>query len=415
MLKKLIIKNSWIVIALAVMGCGAENTMIVTEVPETQPSEEAVPEVIEELTSEAEDMPATISEVTEEPTSEIADTPLPEEKEDPGADEAEWLSDWQENHTRVKGIYVTGPVAGSSKMDELIELIDETDLNAVVIDLKNDMGEITYSAGENKSYISDIDALIAKLKDHGIYTIARIVCFKDPVFAENSPEQALLKGDGKPVTDGAGNAWVNPCDKVVWEHIATYAEAAGEAGFDEIQFDYVRFPVGTDADQADYGIELDENTKTEILTEFFDYMTERLHSHRIIVGADLFGTVIGSDIDKKLVGQDYLLIIRQIDVVSPMIYPSHYASGSFGLSVPDAYPYDTVYSALKNASEVAEETDGERLAVVRPWLQAFTATWVKGHIEYKKAQINEQIRAVTDAGYEEWILWNASNKYGSYK
>lgn len=356
------------------------------------------------LDESASDTEATDTETSDEEAEETSDTT-----------DMTWLSDWKSDHPKVKGLYITGPIAGSSSMDSIIELIDDTDLNAVVIDLKNDDGEITITTGDNRGYISDIGALMEKLDEHDIYTIARIVCFKDPVFAEGSPAQALLKADGTPIVDGHGIAWVNPCDKEVWDHIASAAELAGEVGFDEVQFDYVRFPVGSDADAAVYGIELNEDTKKQTITEFFEYMTERLHESRIVVGADLFGTIIRSDVDAKNVGQSFPDIITMIDVVSPMIYPSHYGPGSFGLDVPDANPHDTIYAALTQTKEIEEASEKEVTAVVRPWLQSFTATWVDGHISYEKKEIDAQIKAVYDAGYDEWILWNASNKYENYR
>lgn len=410
-----------------VIGCGGQekkDTDAVTEA-EGQQEEEAGTQQEETSDTDTDDGsdPEDIKEgMTEETSEEESEENIDETLDD--ADEEEpyddtWLVSWRDDHPKVKGIYVTGSTAGSSAMDDLIELIDETELNAVVIDLKNDEGEITVTTEEKRSYINDVETIMDKLKEHDIYTIARIVCFKDPAFAEKEPEHALMKADGTNVCDGAGNAWVNPCDEAVWDHIATAAELAGDLGFEEIQFDYVRFPVGTDAEQAVYGIELNEETKKETITKFINYMTERLHKKKLIVGADLFGTVIRSEVDSKNVGQNFPAIISNIDVVSPMIYPSHYGPGAFGNDVPDANPYDTIYGALSETKEVEENTKAENedgyTAVVRPWLQCFTASWVEGHISYDKPQIDRQIQAVYDAGYEEWILWNASNKYGSYK
>ena len=141
-------------------------------------------------------------------------------------------------------------------------------------------------------------------------------------------------------------------------------------------------------------------------------MKENLRGNAV-VGADLFGTVIGSEIDKERVGQNYKQLGETVDVLCPMVYPSHYANGVFGLSVPDAYPYETVYAALSDSVSELSETPEEKRAVVRPWLQSFTATWVDGHISYNGDQIRAQIQAAYDAGYDEWILWNASNRYSS--
>lgn len=319
----------------------------------------------------------------------------------------------------VRGIYVTGPVAGSERMNDLITLVDATGLNTMVIDVKNDDGEITWKMetdsveemGNGVAYIRDIGALMETLKEHNIYTIARIVCFKDPVFAQNHSNCALRKPDGGFVTDAYGLAWVNPYDEEVWAYLTEIAQAAAEAGFDEVQFDYVRFPIGSDADAADYKVDMTDYTKEQAISGFLSYASERLHEKGVVVTADVFGTVIGSQTDIERVGQNYAELGKRVDVLSPMVYPSHYGPGVFGFDVPDAHPYDTVYQALMMSQKVLGQDAGEECAAVRPWLQAFTATWVNGHISYEAEQIQEQIQAVYDAGYEEWILWNATCRY----
>ncbi|MGN1148916.1 MAG: putative glycoside hydrolase [Lachnospiraceae bacterium] len=324
-----------------------------------------------------------------------------------------------DDRPKVKGIYVTGPMAGSGGFEELLTLVDETELNAMVIDVKNDNGEITYqmdqetaaSMGACISYIRDMDGFMSRLKEHGVYTIARIVCFKDPYLAKNYPELALTKPDGTPVVDGNGLAWVNPYEEEVWEYLVDVAKAAAEMGFDEIQFDYVRFPIGSDAEAADYGVDMAVYTKQQAITGFLNYAAEELHSVGVPVTADVFGTIIGSQTDVEQVGQDYAALGEVLDVVCPMVYPSHYGNNVFGLSVPDAQPYETVFAAMTGSAEVLAAIPEEQRAVVRPWLQAFTATWVDGHTSYGGEQIRAQIQAVYDAGYEEWILWNASNRY----
>lgn len=330
-------------------------------------------------------------------------------------------NEWKANHQKVRGIYVTGPMAGSAAMDNLITLVDETELNAMVIDVKNDDGNITYKmnldsareTGACVNYISDMEGLMAKLKEHHIYTIARVVCFKDPYLAAAKPELALKKPDGTPVTDANGLAFVNPYCEEAWEYIVDVAIAASELGFDEIQFDYVRFPIGADADAADYGVDLNTYTKEQAITGFLSYAAERFGEENIVFGADVFGTIIGSETDVERVGQNYRTLGETVDVLSPMVYPSHYANGVFGLDVPDAHPYETVLAALQGSGKELETIGEADRAVVRPWLQSFTATWVDGHIPYEGEEIRQQIQAVHDAGYEEWILWNASNRYSA--
>ena len=340
-------------------------------------------------------------------------------------------ADRMEGRTKVKGIYVTGPKAGSAGMEDLIRLVEETELNAMVIDVKNDEGNVTFRLTNEEitqdipvldriaemqagvRYIRDIQTLMQELKDHNIYTIARIVCFKDPILAAAQPELALMKPDGKPVMDANGLAWVNPYRQEVWEYLTELAEMAADLGFDEIQYDYVRFPVGSDADAADYGVDMEAYPKQQAIQDFLAYAGDRLHEKGCVVTADVFGTIIGSETDVQTVGQDYTALGQTVDAISPMVYPSHYANGVFGLKVPDANPYETVSAAMQGSVEELQGIPEAQRAVVRPWLQAFTATWVPGHISYNGTQIREQIQAVYDAGYEEWILWNAANRYSS--
>ena len=360
---------------------------------------------------------------------------------------------------KVKGIYVTGAMAGTSNMDSLIDLVDRTELNAMVIDVKNDEGHVVYEMdselvediGAVKKYISDMPGLIRKCKEHGIYLIARIVAFKDPFLAENRVDLALHDKDGKVFRDKSGLAWVNPYSREVWDYLLEIARQAAAAGFDEIQFDYIRFSTDSGMAKVDFGPEALGRDKEQAITEFTAYAAKELHGLGVPVSADVYGIIIDSKLDASIVGQDYYEMAKYLDYISPMVYPSHYGPGNLGLAVPDAQPYETIYRSMnasrkvlagmgreKEAGQVSgngvsdngisgnglPEREGavsensislspnpEIRANVRPWLQDFTATWVKGHIPYGPDEIRAQIQAVYDAGYEEWILWNASNRY----
>ena len=403
-------------------GCGTDNEIALagTEVIgiEAMAAEEST-----ELTAIGENVPAGNTESATAGDTEQTDAASGIE----GTQGQEAQLPWQEQttadrmagRTKVKGIYVTGPKAGSGGMEDLIRLVDETELNAMVIDVKNDEGNLTFRLTNEEipqdipvldrisemqagiRYIRDIQTMMQELKDHNIYTIARIVCFKDPILAAAQPELALTKPDGKPVTDANGLAWVNPYRQEVWEYLTELAEMAADLGFDEIQYDYVRFPVGSDADAADYGVDMEAYPKRQAIQDFLSYAGDRLHEKGCVVTADVFGTIIGSETDVQTVGQDYTALGQTVDAISPMVYPSHYANGVFGLKVPDAHPYETVSAAMQGSAEELQEIPEAERAVVRPWLQAFTATWVPGHISYNGTQIREQIQAVYDAGYEE--------------
>lgn len=316
----------------------------------------------------------------------------------------------------VRGIYISGPVAGDPYMDTLLELIDQTELNAVVIDVKNDEGNLTYrpesgtavEIGACVRYISDLPGLVSRLKDHGVYTIARIAAFKDPVLARARPELALRYRNGKAVSESGALAWVNPYDPEVWSYLEEIALSAADVGFDEVQFDYVRFPTGKSMDQVDFGPSAEGLEKTDAVAGFLEQVTASLHGRGVLVSADVFGTVISNRTDALLVGQDYAKLAEIVDYVCPMIYPSHYAAGAFGLDIPDQAPYETIYAALSQSKALLA---GNQQAGVRAWLQDFTATWVPGHLEYGPEELRAQIQAVSDAGYTDWLLWNGKNQY----
>lgn len=364
---------------------------------------------------------------------------------------------------RVKGIYVTGAMAGTSNMDNLIALVDRTELNTMVIDVKNDEGRVVYDMdsalvreiGAVKEYVSDMPGLIRKCKEHGIYLIARIVAFKDPFLAENRQDLALTDKNGNIFRDKSGLAWVNPYKREVWDYLLEIARQAASVGFDEIQFDYIRFSTDAGMSKVDFGEEALEQDKEDVITEFTIYAAQELHDMGVPLSADVYGVIIDSKLDASIVGQNYYEMAKHLDYISPMVYPSHYGPGNLGLAVPDAQPYETIFRSMKTSRKVlagmgreaenmqvsGNDVSGNSIsgnsisennasgksmdaadpkdlvpnqeirADVRPWLQDFTATWVKGHIRYGPEEIRAQIQAVYDAGYEEWILWNASNRY----
>ncbi len=320
---------------------------------------------------------------------------------------------------KVKGIYVSGPVAGTDRMDELIALVEETELNTLVIDIKNDEGRVTYKMQSDRvleidagvRYIPDIEELVRKCKEKNIYLIARIVAFRDPYLAEQKPELAVKTKSGEVFRDEKGLAWVNPYKKEVWEYLVEIAAEAANAGFDEVQFDYIRFSTDIAEQEADYGPEAANVSKIEVITDFTEYLYEELSPLGVYVAADVFGTVIDNETDQKIVGQDYAKMAAHLDYICPMIYPSHYYSGSYGIPVPDAEPYRTIYEASSASVKALDTVPEEERAKVRVWLQSFTAKWVEGHISYGPAQIRAQIKGAYHAGYEEWILWNASMNY----
>lgn len=325
--------------------------------------------------------------------------------------------------TKVKGVYLSAYVAGTqTMMDNIIAQIDATEINTVVIDVKNDNGRVTFSMespivselGSVERIIPDIQSLMATLKAHNIYTIARIVAFRDPYLPEQRPEWGLKLADGSLYRDRNGLAWVNPYKREVWDYLVEVGIGAHEAGFDEVQFDYIRFCTERGINDVVYD-EADTGglSRTQIITEFVQYAYEKLSEAGVYVAADVFGAIIGGGIDSDSVGQSYGDMAASLDYICPMIYPSHYGNGNFGIQYPDTQPYDTILAALQGSKADLRSyaRNGEHQATVRPWLQDFTASYLENYIEYGEEEVRAQIQAVYDAGYDEWMLWSAACKY----
>ena len=320
----------------------------------------------------------------------------------------------------VKGIYVTGPFAGHANMENLIQLADDSELNAMVIDIKNDEGIVTYKMeepmvqelGADVNYITDLPGLVQRLKEKNVYLIARIVAFKDPLLASKRPDLCIQRRDGGVFVDKNGLAWVNPYRREVWDYLMAVAKQAAAVGFDEIQFDYIRFPTEITDEEADYGEEALEKSKTDVITEFTAFAYGALSPLGVKVSADVFGTVIDNEEDALIVGQDYQAMAEHLDYICPMIYPSHYNDGVYGLAHPDLQPYETIRAALQaSADSLAGIPEETKKAEVRPWLQDFTATWLDVYQDYGPEQLRQQIQAVYDSGCTEWLLWNAKCSY----
>lgn len=326
---------------------------------------------------------------------------------------------------KVKGIYVNTAFLGRKNgnshyptIDELIELCDTTELNAMVIDVKDDTGYILYNTQNERirnakgvsSYIADLPAFVAKLKEHGIYCIARVVTFKDMVMTKANPNMAVKNKDGSIFVDGDGSAWLNPYDESVRQYLMDIAEEVSNAGFDEIQFDYLRLSSSSKLDSADFGPIPEGMTKIDAVTEFVKYACEKLKRKGVFVSGDVFGTIINSVGDGERIGQNYVTLSRYLDYICPMTYPSHYALNYGGLKYPDKKPFQLLLMEMRSSQKklsVIEE--GYHKAEVRPWLQDFTASYLGGnsYMVYGPKEVRAQISAVYSAGYEEWLLWNA--------
>lgn len=327
-----------------------------------------------------------------------------------------------EKRDPIKGLYVTAHTAASKRMDDIIEIANTTEVNAVVIDVKSDDGWVTIDTdnalateigSDTAPTLKNARELIKKLKENDIYTIARIVCFKDPYLARNKQQYAIKNPDGSLWTY-RGIPWLNPYETDTWSYIVDVAKTAAEVGFDEIQFDYIRFESSSQLWNLDLGPVSKEKDRMTIITEFVDYALDELEPYGVEVSADVFGVIINSKIDSKNLGQNYLEMAKRLDVICPMVYPSHYGPGHYGTNTPDLYPYQVINGSMEDSAEVLNTIpEGENRATVRPWLQAFTASWL-GNGNYKSygpKEMREQIQGAYDAGLEEWIFWNAASRY----
>jgi hypothetical protein len=319
----------------------------------------------------------------------------------------------------VKGIYATAHSAGGGRFASLVKLLDDTELNAMVIDVKDDSGWITYKTGNpdleamgtSNNFISDMPKVMSTLKAHNIYPIGRIVVFKDTILAKKKPELSFINPDGTLWTNGNKDAFVNPYSKEVWDYNITVAKEAVKAGFKEIQFDYVRFPEGFEKRADIMKYTKDERQRIAAVAEFVKYAKEQLEPLGVRVSVDIFGYAASVPAAEGI-GQDFEKISANVDVICPMIYPSHYSTGWFKQKVPDASPFATIAGAMVDTNKKLGPIEKKGLKpVIRPWIQDFTATWVPGHIKYGKAEVDAQIKALRDNGVNEYLLWNAGNSY----
>lgn len=312
-----------------------------------------------------------------------------------------------------KGIYLTSYTAESKRADELLELIKRTELNTVVIDVKNYTGRIAFDTdselinelGSEKISINNIEELVNKFHEQGIYTIARIVVFEDNYLPRERPDLALKKSDGSLWQDFKGLTWLDPASKEVWDYNIALAREAVKIGFDEINLDYIRFPSDGDISQIRYPFWDVETPKREVIRQFFEYFSQKLRPMGVYLSADLFGLTLTSTTDLNI-GQWLEYAGLYFDYICPMVYPSHYPEGYEGFSNPAAHPYEVIYDSLVIGMGRLASVSGENVAKLRPWLQDFDMG-----ADYDAKMINLQKQAVYDAGAYGWLLWNPKNIY----
>ena len=319
----------------------------------------------------------------------------------------------------IKAIYATSWSASSKKkMDYLIDLIKTTELNAIVIDIKDYSGLVLYDI-DNKDVekynakevrIRRLNVLIRRLHDEGIYVIARQTMFQDPALAKARPDLAVIDNrTGKTWEDRKKISWVDPASKEVWDYNIAIAKDASSRGFDEINFDYIRFPSDGKLSAMSFPFyDIDTQYKKDVIKLFFGYL--RSNTTGITISADLFGltTVNNDDLGIGQVIEDAYL---NFDYIAPMVYPSHYSNGFNGYASPAEYPYEVVNYSMEKANErlqaLASTTGSDSLGKLRPWIQDFDLG-----AEYTASMVRKQIQGTYDAGVNTgWMLWNPRNNY----
>src|SRR5213596_2115794 len=319
----------------------------------------------------------------------------------------------------IKGLYVNAWAFGSPKLWRLVRLADETEINAFVVDVKDDTGCLLYPStvptaeqiGANTCVrAKDARARLDTLAAHGIYAIARIVVAKDPRLAERKPAWSVKDRDtGGLWRDRINIAWVDAYNDSVWIYAAQLAKEAASMGFREVQFDYVRFPDEPRERMATaiFPSRRAGVSQRESVREHVALLKDRLKPAGVPVTFDIFGLTASVTTGDLGIGQVWEDFVSVADVVLPMVYPSHYYRGAFGYAWPNGQPYHVVHSALTDALKRSQPLPGS--AEIRPFLQAFTLG--RRLPRYTPFEIREQIRAAEDLGITSWVLWNPRSVY----
>jgi len=315
----------------------------------------------------------------------------------------------------VKAVYMSSWVAGSPEIRKtMIKLIEETELNAVIIDVKDSTGRVAFvmedpivkNTGSYEKRIGDVENLIDILHEKNIYVIARIAAFQDPYLANKRPDiSPFRKSDGKLWKDYKGLAWVEPASEEVWDYLVAIGKESYNVGFDELNFDYIRFP--SDGNMAEIRYRFYDSaqlTKAEQMRRFFEYLNKELKPLGVPLSADLFGMTMTNSDDLNI-GQVLENTLPYFDFVAPMVYPSHYPTGFHGYKNPASVPYEIIKISMDEGVRraVIASTSPNKL---RPWLQDFDLG-----ATYTADMVRAQMKATYDSGLNSWMLWDPSNKY----
>ncbi|HLK13299.1 MAG TPA: putative glycoside hydrolase [Fimbriimonadaceae bacterium] len=317
----------------------------------------------------------------------------------------------------VRGIYLTAWSAGSKKKRAAVyAMLKNTQLNSVVIDVR-DTGEMYFKTGiklataakANDIAVTDAPKLMRELAEHKVYPIARVACFRDNMVPKKFPGRAVQVAGGKVWRDRSGHSWLDPYNKDNWDYIAATVDYALDIGFPEIQLDYVRFPSeGKSRTQRFPGQKKYPDAKAkpeDVIASFADFISQRVRARHAVVSADIFG-IISSTKGDEGIGQELEKVAKPFDVISPMVYPSHFAAGEYGIKYPVAEPYQILSKSLADYKKRLPKT------AIRPWLQDFSLREPgQPLVHYGVTEIQAEIKAAHDSGYDDFLMWNAANRY----
>ncbi|HEX6573425.1 MAG TPA: putative glycoside hydrolase [Gemmatimonadaceae bacterium] len=316
----------------------------------------------------------------------------------------------------VRGLYVNRWVALGRKIWQLIDLAKTTEVNALVIDVKDDRGFVLYNsrvplaveigADTNQAMSKTrLKAILDSMNKYHVYPIARIVVAKDPLLASKKLGWAIKRRDNlQPWLDKNGKPWLDPHNREVWQYAGDLAREAYDMGFSEVQFDYVRFPDEKRlVNEATYPL-ANGRVRAQVIREQLGFVRQYLKPLKMPMTIDVFG-LTATDTTDMGIGQRWEMFVDQADVVLPMVYPSHFAPGTYKLGNPNAHPYATIDHAMKDAKR--RSANIRDAAKIIPWYQDFTL----GPPHYYAEQIRAQKKAGYDNGFHSWILWNPGSRY----
>ena len=316
----------------------------------------------------------------------------------------------------VKGLYVNRWAALGKRMGQLIDLSKRTEVNALVIDVKDDRGFVLYKSRvplavaigadtNNAMSHKRLRSILDTMRVHNIYPIARIVVAKDPLLAGKKLEWAIKRRDNmQPWLDKNGQPWLDPHHREVWQYAVDLAKEAYDLGFSEVQFDYVRFPDEKRLIRESIYPLANGRVRAQVIREQLGYVRSALKPLKVPVTIDVFG-LTATDTTDMGIGQRWEMFVDQADVVLPMVYPSHFAPGTYKIGNPNANPYRTIDKAMKDIKR--RTANIPNAAKIVPWYQDFTL----GPPHYYAEHVRAQMKAGYDNGFQSWILWNPRSAY----